>query len=1044
MPYTPADIEAKWQAQWDADQTYAVPNPGQPGFDPNKPKFYVLDMFPYPSGVGLHVGHPLGFIATDVLGRFKRMTGHSVLHPMGFDAFGLPAEQYAIETNVHPRVTTEKNIANMVRQLKALGMGYDWDRSLATTDPGYVRWTQWIFLQLYHSYFDPTHNKAMPIAHLLSELEGENYYIGLDGELIPSGADEDLEALTGGRIGVHKWYELTPDQQTRLLDEYRLAYLADVEVNWCPQLGTVLANEEVTADGKSERGNFPVVKRPLKQWMLRITAYADRLIEGLETVKWPEAIKNLQRNWIGRSEGALVDFPTVDADESIRVFTTRPDTLFGATYVVLAPEHPLVDVITTDRQRDAVKTYQTEAAAKSQEDRGADDKTKTGVFTGAHATNPVNGASIPVWIADYVMMGYGTGAIMAVPAHDTRDFEFARGYGLPLRTVNAPIPFTHENNSEFLTIFDEALNEGHYAVQLWEPKSEKPNNLDTVDKALQSVIQEIDKNAELFRVQKLRSGKFCLIYLRGVDKEIFLRIVNHPKLAGYGSFPLTCKAHDEQLRVVNSANEDVSLNRMPVADAKALITDWLAGKDLGRPQTQYRLRDWLFSRQRYWGEPFPILHGPNGEVRPVDESDLPVELPEMEDFKPTGSDDPDAPPAPPLGRAGDDWKHVTIDGVTYTRELNTMPNWAGSCWYYLRYLDPRNEHQLVGSDAERYWMLSEKTSGGSGGGTHAGGVDLYVGGQEHAVLHLLYARFWHQVLFDLGHVSTPEPFGQYFAQGYIQAYCYRDARGIPVPANEVVNADGKPAAEVQGVKGETFFHNGNPVTEEFGKMGKSLKNAIAPDDVIDQYGADTLRLYEMYLGPLDQSKVWNTADIVGVNRFLHRLWRNLIDDADQLAISTADPDAELRRLHHHTIKRVTDDMARLSFNTAIAALIELNNALVKLDTVPRAIAEDLVKMLGPFAPHLAEELWQRLGFTDTFADAAWPTHNPDYLVQDTVEYPVQVNGKLRGKITVPADADQPAIEAAAKADPNVAEHLDGKTVRKLILIPGRLINFVVS
>ncbi|MEM6394161.1 MAG: leucine--tRNA ligase [Planctomycetota bacterium] len=946
MPYSPADIEAKWQAQWDADQTYAVPNPGQPGFDPDKPKFYVLDMFPYPSGVGLHVGHPLGFIATDVLGRFKRMTGHAVLHPMGFDAFGLPAEQYAIETNVHPRVTTEKNIANMVRQLKALGMGYDWDRCLATTDPGYVRWTQWVFLQLYHSYFDPTLNKAMPIAHLVTQLESEKYFIGLDGELLPASPDDDLEALTGGRIGVHKWYELTPDQQARLLDEYRLAYLADVEVNWCPQLGTVLANEEVTADGRSERGNFPVVKRPLKQWMLRITAYADRLIEGLDTVKWPEAIKNLQRNWIGRSEGALVDFPVVDADESIRVFTTRPDTLFGATYMVLAPEHPLVDVITTDAQRDAVRAYQTQAATKSQEDRGADDKTKTGVFIGAHATNPVNGEPIPVWIADYVMMGYGTGAIMAVPAHDTRDHAFAQAFDLPITEV----------------------------VQ--SPES------------------------------------------HGIQADAW---------TGDGD-------------LINSANDDVSLNGKPVAEAKALITDWLAGKDLGRPQTQYRLRDWLFSRQRYWGEPFPILHGPNGEVRPVDESDLPVELPEMEDFKPTGSDDPDAPPAPPLGRAGDDWKHVTIDGVTYTRELNTMPNWAGSCWYYLRYLDPRNDESLVGQDAERYWMLSEKSSGG----THAGGVDLYVGGQEHAVLHLLYARFWHQVLFDLNHVSTPEPFGQYFAQGYIQAYCYRDTRGIPVPANQVVNADGKPAAEVQGVKGESFFHNGNPVTEEFGKMGKSLKNAIAPDDVIDQYGADTLRLYEMYLGPLDQSKVWNTADIVGVHRFLHRLWRNLIDDTDQLTISTEEPDADLRRLHHHTIKRVTDDMARLSFNTAIAALIELNNALVKLDTVPRTIAEDLVKMLGPFAPHLAEELWQRLGSATTVADADWPTHNPDFLIQATIEYPVQINGKLRGKITVPADADQPTIEAAAKADPNVAEHLDGKTVRKLILIPGRLINFVVS
>ena len=954
MKYDFQAIEAKWQAHWANEKTFRAPNPGDADFNAAKPKYYVLDMFPYPSGVGLHVGHPLGFIATDITGRYKRMQGFNVLHTMGFDAFGLPAEQYAVEHNVHPRVTTENNIENMVRQLKQLGFGYDWDRSLATTDPGFVKWTQWIFLQLFHAYYDPIEQRAMPIDHLIAKLEGEDYLLTPDARLRWSGDAENLEALAGTPIGLRKWHELEPDQQARFLDEYRLAYLADVEVNWCPRLGTVLANEEVTNEGRSERGNHPVVKRALKQWMLRITAYADRLTDDLDHVKWPESVKLLQRNWIGRSTGARVDFPVQDpagsesgADTSIRVFTTRPDTLFGATYMVLAPEHPLVDDLATADHREAVHAYRKDAAAKSSIDRGNDAKTKTGVFTGAYATNPVNGDPVPVWIADYVMMGYGTGAIMAVPAHDVRDHAFAKAFDLPIVEV-VQSPADHD-----------------------------------------------------------------------IETHAFV-----------GSGPL-----------INSVNDQITLNGLDVAEAKDAITAWLADRGLGEATTNYRLRDWLFSRQRYWGEPFPILHGPRGEIRGVPEISLPVELPPMDDFRPSGSDDPDAPPAPPLGRAGDDWKKVTLDGVEYTRELNTMPNWAGSCWYYLRYLDPDNNQRLVGKDAENYWMVSPKADGTP----HAGGVDLYVGGVEHAVLHLLYARFWHKVLFDLGHVSTPEPFGKLFSQGYIQAYCYRDERGIPVTASEVVNQDGKPAADVQGTQGQTFAHDGQPVTEEFGKMGKSLKNAVGPDDVCQQYGADTLRLYEMYLGPLDQSKVWNTHDIVGVHRFLNRLWRNLVDEETGASTVTPDaPDDELLRATHATIKRVTDAMEAMHFNVAIAALIELNNKLVPRETTPLWVATSLLQMLAPLAPHVAEELWERTGHEATLALAPWPVHDPQLLVSDTVDYPVQVNGKMRGKITVAADAPDDVIVDFAKQDPKVAEHLAGKTIRKAIVVKGRMVNLVVG
>ncbi len=946
-------IEQRWQETWQSRKTFRTAGPGEAGFDPDRPKFYVLDMFPYPSGVGLHVGHPLGYIATDIVARFKRMTGHNVLHPMGFDAFGLPAEQFAVQHGVHPRVTTEQNIANMLRQLKALGLSYDWDRQLATIDVDYYKWTQWIFLRMYNSYFDPVEQHARPIEELLTKLQNEVYFVGFDDRIIPA-TDQGLMGLEGEPIGARKWHELDEEQRNAFLDGHRLAYLAEVPVNWCPALGTVLANEEVTNEGRSERGNHPVFKRPLKQWMLRITAYAERLADDLDAVDWPEAIKKMQRDWIGRSEGALVDFAVDGSDELIRVFTTRSDTLFGATYMVLAPEHPLVDQVITEAQRTAVRDYRRQAESRSDVDRMAEAKEKTGVFTGGHAINPVNDQKIPIWIADYVLMGYGTGAIMAVPAHDERDHAFARTFDLP-------------------------------------------------------IVEVVKHDGENIDIQE----------------EAFVG-------AGVN---------------VNSANDDVSINDLPTPQAKTKITEWLEHKGLGQGHVQYKLRDWLFSRQRYWGEPFPVLHDERGRTVALDESELPAELPAMEDFTPVASDDPDAPPQPPLGRAPESWRIVERNGQRYTRELNTMPQWAGSCWYYLRYLDNTNAERFCDPSREQYWMGSTEQNS-------AGGVDLYVGGAEHAVLHLLYARFWHKVLYDLGHVSTPEPFGRLFNQGYIQAYAYTDARGVYMPASEVVNADGKPASEVQGTKGEKFFHNDQPVTEVYGKMGKSLHNAVSPDDICAEYGCDTLRLYEMYMGPLDASKPWNTRDIIGVHRFLQRLWRNFVnEETGELKVTSDKPGAQrseapgidpLLRLLHKTIKRVTEDMQRLCFNTAIAALIEMNNALVGRDTLPRAIAEPFVLMLAPLAPHLAEELWQRMGHDDTLAYEPWPTYDEQYLVEETVELAVQVMGKVRGRITVAADADRAAVEAAARNDENVAAHLEGKTIRKVIVIPGKLVNIVAN
>jgi leucyl-tRNA synthetase len=892
------DIEARWQAAWQERKTFRVPE----DVDTSKPKYYVLDMFPYPSGVGLHVGHPLGYIATDIVARYKRMRGYNVLHPMGFDAFGLPAEQFAVEHGVHPRVTTEANVANMLRQLKALGLSYDWDRALATTDVPYYRWTQWIFLRLYDSWYDREAGRARPIAELEARLQAED----------PA------------------WSERPAREREAVLAEHRLAYLAEVPVNWCPALGTVLANEEVTNEGRSERGNHPVFKRPLKQWMLRITQYADRLVYDLDSVDWPEPVKLMQRNWVGRSEGAHVAFEMVGMDASMEVFTTRPDTLFGATYMVLAPEHPLVDRVTTSEFAEAVSAYRAEAASRTEIDRLAESKTKTGVCTGGFAVNPANGEHIPIWIADYVLMGYGTGAIMAVPGQDQRDWDFARVFDLPIiRTV-------------------------------------KPT--------------------------------------QGFEGEAYT-----------GDGP-----------AINSG----FLNGLPISEAKTRMIGWLEETNQGRGAVTYKLRDWLFSRQRYWGEPFPILHGPDGSIRAVPEDQLPVELPPMEDFRPSASDDPDAPPRPPLGRAGEEWRFVEVDGVRYARELNTMPQWAGSCWYYLRFIDPANQGQFAAPGKEAYWM----------GET---GVDLYVGGVEHAVLHLLYARFWHKVLFDLGLVSTPEPFGRLFNQGYIQAFAYRDERGIAVSAEDVVDQDGTPAVEVQDKPGRRFFLDGQPVTQEYGKMGKSLKNAVSPDAINERFGCDTLRLYEMYLGPLEASKPWNTRDIIGVNRFLRRVWRIFVGDSVIRVSEAAAPDDLLRALHR-TIRRVTDDLDSLRFNTSIAALIEFMGLLVQLKSIPRAIAEPFVLLLSPLAPHLSEELWSRMGHEQSLAYEPWPEIDQELLVEATMAIAVQVNGKLRANISVASDASKESVLDTAREDENVSRHLTGKTMRREIYVPGRIVNFVVT
>ncbi|MFJ7329985.1 leucine--tRNA ligase [Streptomyces cyaneofuscatus] len=934
-----ADIEARWQDFWDAEGTYEAPNPtGDLADDPElaaKPKKFVMDMFPYPSGAGLHVGHPLGYIATDVYARHQRMTGHNVLHTLGFDAFGLPAEQYAVQTGTHPRVSTEANMENMKVQLRRLGLGHDKRRSVATIEAEYYKWTQWIFLQIFNSWYDTEADRARPIAELVEQFEN------------------GTRATPDGR----EWNALSAAERADLLGEYRLAYASEAPVNWSPGLGTVLANEEVTADGRSERGNFPVFKAKLRQWNMRITAYADRLLNDLDGLDWPEAIKLQQRNWIGRSEGARVEFP-VDTAGSITVFTTRQDTLFGATYMVLAPEHELVERIIPAAwpegthpvwtgghasPAEAVTAYRKQAAAKSDVERQAEAKDKSGVFTGAYATNPVSGEKVPVFIADYVLMGYGTGAIMAVPAHDARDFAFARAFELPMRCV----------------------------VQ---PSDDRGTDPSTWDDA-------------------------------------------------FGSY---------DAKLVNSANDEISLDGLGVVEAKARITEWLQEHGVGEGTVNFRLRDWLFSRQRYWGEPFPIVYDEEGIAHPLPESMLPLELPEVEDYSPRTFDpeDADTQPETPLSRNAD-WVNVTLDlgdGAgprEYRRETNTMPNWAGSCWYQLRYLDPTNDRQLVDPAIEQYWM-------GPREGQPTGGVDLYVGGAEHAVLHLLYARFWSKVLHDLGHISSVEPYHKLYNQGMIQAFVYRDARGIAVPAVEVEERDGG------------FYYEGEKVSRVLGKMGKSLKNAVTPDEICAEYGADTLRLYEMAMGPLDVSRPWDTRAVVGQYRLLQRLWRNVVDEetGEVTVVDTEPGEASLRALHK-AIDGVGHDLEGMRFNTAIAKITELNNHLTKAGgPLSRSVAERLVLLIAPLAPHIAEELWRRLGHTESVVHQDFPVADPAYVVDETVTCVVQIKGKVRARLEISPSITDEELEALALADAAVVAALGGAGIRKVIVRAPKLVNIV--
>lgn len=895
MPrYNPAVIEPKWQQYWEASRTFATPRL------PTGQKLYVLDMFPYPSGDGLHVGHPEGQTATDIVCRYQRMRGKSVMHPMGWDAFGLPAEQHAIKTGTPPRTTTEKNIATFRRQEKMLGFSYDWDRELATTDVEYFRWTQWIFLVLFDTWFDEEQQKGRPIAEL-----------PIPAEITTAGADA----------------------VRRYQDEHRLAYQLEAPVNWCPALGTVLANEEVVG-GVSERGGHPVMRIPLRQWMLRITAYADRLEKDLEGLDWSESIKALQRNWIGRSTGAEVDFfigvgedrregapikpafeawtaargkscwPKQAGDDVVRVYTTRPDTLFGATYMVIAPEHPLVKRLTTPAQEARVKAYCEQAQFKSDLDRTDLAKDKTGVFTGSYALNPVNGEPVPIWVADYVLISYGTGAIMAVPAHDSRDFEFAVKFGIPIQAVVDPGDAADVNRDAVLA----------------------------------------GKEAFTSTGRSINSGKY---------------------------------------------------NGLATADFKAKIADDLQSQGLGRGAVNYKLRDWLFSRQHFWGEPFPILHELDaggaftGRMRAVDAKDLPVTLPDMPHFKPHGR------PEPPLEEAPQEWLFVTVDGKRYKRETNTMPQWAGSCWYYLRFLDPKNSERFIDPAIEKAWMP----------------VDLYIGGAEHAVLHLLYARFWHKVLYDRGHVSMKEPFQKLVNQGMI-------------------------LGEVEPETGRAF------------KMSKSRGNVVNPDHVVQEYGADSLRLFEMFMGPLEAAKPWSTEGVNGVRGFLDRVWRMMVNDrAEQVELNAAIQDVaatdEQNRTLHRTIVGITGDIDRMQFNTAIAKMMEFTNFFLKCDVRPKSAMATFALLLSPFAPHLAEELWQVLGNGKTLAYEPWPTAEEQWLKDDMIEIPVQVNGKLRAQIRVPADADQAAMEAAAREDAKVIENLAGKTIVKVVVVPKRMVNFVV-
>lgn len=884
MEYNFSEIEKKWQKYWEDNKTFKT------NFDPSKPKYYVLDMFPYPSGAGLHVGHPEGYTATDIVSRYKRMKGFNVLHPMGWDAFGLPAEQYAIQTGTHPAITTNKNCDNFRRQIKMLGLSYDWDREINTTDPKYFKWTQWIFIRLYNTWFDDRLQKGRPISEL------------------PVPDDIKKE----GNEAVRKY-----------TDSRRLAYYDNAQVWWCDSCKIVCANEEVLTDGTHEKCGNPVVRKNLKQWMLRIPFYAERLISGLDKLDWPEGVKDMQRNWIGRSTGAEVDFQIDGLNEKLRVFTTRPDTLFGATYMVIAPEHAMVDAITTVDQSDAVKAYINAAATKSELDRTDLSKDKTGVFTGRYAINPVNGNKIPIWVADYVLTGYGTGAIMAVPAHDTRDFEFAKKFNLPV-------------------------------ICILDPSSAEPE--------LRTKVLE---------------GNACWT---------------------------------EDGAYINSSSSEKGLNINGLNKEKGIATviAWLEKTNQGTEKVNYKMRDWLFSRQRYWGEPFPVIHWEDGEISVLDDSALPVELPKLEKYQPGANGES------PLANATE-WLIVTDkNGRKGRRETNTMPQWAGSCWYYLRFVDPTNDNEPFSKAAENYWMP----------------VDLYIGGAEHAVLHLLYSRFWHKVLFDLGIVSTDEPFQKLFNQGMILAFAYETQTGAKVPSDEVEERDGK------------FFHKttGEELRQIVAKMSKSLKNVVNPDDVTSQYGADSLRLYEMFLGPLEATKPWADSGVKGVFGFLtrsHRFFGSLENYFE------GDEDLEVLKLLHKTIQKVENDIENLRFNTGISQMMILTNLCMKKGKVTKATGETFARVLAPYAPHLAEEIWETLGHKQTLAYEKWPVAEAKYLEEDTFNYPVSFNGKKRFELELPKDMPANEVEKAALAHTDAQKWLNGQAPKKVIVVPNKIINIVI-
>ncbi|WP_295037053.1 leucine--tRNA ligase [uncultured Fibrobacter sp.] len=892
--YNPQEIETKWQAYWEEHQTFKT------GTDKSKPKYYCLDMFPYPSGAGLHVGHPEGYTATDIICRYKRSKGFNVLHPMGWDAFGLPAEQYAIQTGTHPAITTKKNCDNFRRQIQRLGLSYDWEKEVNTTDPKYYKWTQWIFKRLYGTWFDEDQQKGRPI------------------EELPIPADVAAQ----GAAEVRKFK-----------DSKRLAYYADAQVWWCKHCKIVCANEEVLNDGSHEKcGTKEVERRNLKQWLMRIPLYGDRLLKGLDKLDWPQGVKDMQKNWIGKSYGAEVDFAIADAngmptEKKLRVYTTRCDTLFGATYMVVAPEHAMVPELTTAEQKAAVEEYVHAAALKSDLDRTELAKEKTGVFTGSYAVNPLTGTKIPVWVADYVLTGYGTGAIMAVPAHDTRDFDFAKKFNLPV-------------------------------ICIMEPDASCP--VDVRPKVL--------------------AGEACW--------------------AADGTY-------------INSQNDTLCLNGLNKKQGIAKVIEWLEANKIGKATVNYKLRDWLFSRQRYWGEPFPIIHWEDGEISTVDDSELPVLLPELKDYKPGDGGQS------PLANATE-WLQVTDkNGRKGIRETNTMPQWAGSCWYYLRYIDACNGDAFVAKELEKYWMP----------------VDLYVGGAEHAVLHLLYSRFWHKVLFDLGLVSTDEPFQKLFNQGMILAFAYEDAAGSKVPTDEVEEKNGK------------FFKKGSDIElkQIVAKMSKSLKNVVNPDDVVRDYGADSLRLYEMFMGPLDAVKPWQTKGIEGMNRFLGRAWRSVVGDSDDAPVFVDETAPEaIEKVMHQTVIKVTSDIENMSFNTAISQLMIFNNEMMKMDKRYREPCETFVKLLHPFAPHIAEEMWSILGHNESLTNVAWPEADHSKAVENTVEVVFQVNGKVRAKANVAKDMDKAALEKLALENERVKEFTAGKTVVKVIAVPGKLVSVVVK